>query len=173
MRELLSAFRKDVEAQRARPAKIASVAFPQLTACALYRLAHCLRKKRAPEIASAVGALGQLLTGAEISPEAELAGGFCLAHTGGVVVGPGVRTLGPVLVASGVTLGSTGYDSRSGRPAGWPTLCGHNVVYTNASVLGLVEIGRGAIVGAHALVLDSVPAGFCAKGVPARSSAIT
>ena len=41
-------------------------------------------------------------------------------------------------------------------------------VYAGAKVLGNVTVGNGATVGANAVVLADVPAGYTAVGVPAR-----
>ena len=42
------------------------------------------------------------------------------------------------------------------------------ILYTGATVLGKVEIGPHAVIGAHSLVLDPVPAGCLACGIPAK-----
>lgn len=72
------AFNADVRAQRERVGSIGPVVFPQLTACAIYRVARWFRCRNAAPIAIAIGKLGELLTGAEINPMAELAGGSAL-----------------------------------------------------------------------------------------------
>jgi serine O-acetyltransferase len=41
-------------------------------------------------------------------------------------------------------------------------------VGANASVIGDVTVGAGAVAGAHALVTRSIPAGMLAVGVPAK-----
>jgi len=41
-------------------------------------------------------------------------------------------------------------------------------VYAGAKVLGAVHLGDGSVVGSNAVVLEDVPAGYTAVGVPAR-----
>jgi serine O-acetyltransferase len=117
-----------------------------------------------------MSAIGQLLTGAEISSQAIIGGGLCLAHTGGVVIGPGVRAGNNLTVYSGVTIGSLRFDSRSGRPSGFPTIGEGATLYTKSSVLGPITLGDRVIVGAHALVMSDGPDAGVAIGVPARWS---
>jgi serine O-acetyltransferase len=48
-------------------------------------------------------------------------------------------------------------------------LIGNDVyIGAGAKILGPVTIGDGAIIGANAVVIDDVPAGATAVGVPAR-----
>jgi serine O-acetyltransferase len=44
------------------------------------------------------------------------------------------------------------------------------IVLAKASVLGPVTVGDRAVVAAHALVIDDVPSGSIARGLPARTS---
>jgi serine O-acetyltransferase len=60
-----------------------------------------------------------------------------------------------------VTIGFT-------RPEERPVLGDDVFVYAGAKVLGDLTVGDGARVGANAVVLDDVPAGATAVGVPAR-----
>lgn len=60
-----------------------------------------------------------------------------------------------------VTIGFTRPDDR-------PSIGDDVFVYAGAKVLGDVTIGDGACIGANAVVLEDVPAGATAVGVPAR-----
>lgn len=60
-----------------------------------------------------------------------------------------------------VTIGFT-------RPEARPVLGDNVFVYAGAKVLGEVTVGDGATVGANAVVLRDVPAGYTAVGAPAR-----
>ncbi len=97
--------------------------------------------------------VGQALTGAEISGAATIGPGLRLTHTGGIVVGTGVVAGANLILYSGVLLGNYG----PGRP-GQPTLGDDVRVCSKASILGPVRIGDRALIGAHALVVDDVPA---------------
>jgi serine O-acetyltransferase len=74
---------------------------------------------------------------------------------GFVEVGPGVR-IGP-----GVTIGLRGGNRG-------PTIERDVLIGTGAKVLGELTVGRGARIGANAVVMADVPPGATAVGVPAR-----
>jgi serine O-acetyltransferase len=93
------------------------------------------------------------LTGADIHPGAEIAGGLRLTHTSGLVIGKGVR-IGPgVTLLHGVTLGGAsraffGDDS----PDGFPEIGERAKIAAGAKVLGPVKVGKGSFVGANAVL---------------------
>lgn len=59
---------------------------------------------------------------------------------------------------------TVGHDYRSGIPT-----IGRNVfIGTGTSILGKVRIGDHAVIGAHSLVLEDVPAETLVAGSPAR-----
>ena len=67
------------------------------------------------------------------------------------------------MISHGVTIGVLGGDR-----LGVPRLGNDVYVGCGAKILGPVTIGDGAIIGANAVVLEDVPAGATAVGVPAR-----
>jgi serine O-acetyltransferase len=71
-----------------------------------------------------------------------------------------------VVLGLGVLLGSTFH--RPGK-TGFPTIGDNVEIWAKASVLGPIEVGDGAVIGAHALVLHDVPPGAVARGVPAEA----
>jgi serine O-acetyltransferase len=68
------------------------------------------------------------------------------------------------IIRQGVTLGNKTLD----RPLDAPTLGKRVNVGAGAKILGAVSIGDGASIGANAVVLDDVPAGAVAVGIPAK-----
>jgi serine O-acetyltransferase len=68
------------------------------------------------------------------------------------------------IIRQGVTLGNRSLD----RPLDAPWLGAGVNVGAGAKILGGVTIGDGAAVGANAVVLEDVPAGAMAVGIPAR-----
>lgn len=128
--------------------------FPQFFAVAAYRVSHVLWRRGKPRLGRVSMLVGLVLTGAEISGAATIGPGLRLTHTGGIVVGTGVVAGADLILYAGVVLGNHGPNRR-----GQPTLGDGVRVCSKASILGPVQIGDGAVIGAHALVIDDVPAG--------------
>lgn len=101
-----------------------------------------------------------LQVGARIGP------GLKLPHPQGVVIGAGARIGRNCVLYHQVTLGGA---RRGDFAADRYPVIGHDVVvFAGAKLLGAVEVGDGACIGANAVVLKDVPAGRTAVGVPAR-----
>lgn len=106
----------------------------------------------------------RLLTrfGLEISIGGKIGGGLYIAHPVGCVLV--VDRIGEnVTIVSQVTFG-TRNDGR------WPVIGDEAFFGVGCRVLGGVDIGRGAQVGANAVVLSDVAAGDTVVGIPARST---
>ena len=102
-----------------------------------------------------------VVTGADIPLNGHIAGGLVMPHPNGIVIHPQAR-IGPnCLLLQQVTLGS-------GTRPGLPHLVGHVDVGAGAKLLGGITIGAHARIGANAVVVDDVPAGATAVGIPAR-----
>ncbi len=103
----------------------------------------------------------QVITQAEIAPETVIGGGLLLPHPNGIVIHPDT-VIGPnCLIFQQVTLGLSG-------PEGAPRIGGHVDIGAGARILGPVQIGDHALIGANAVVTCDVPAGHVARGIPAR-----
>lgn len=156
-------------ARRAGAGRLAPLMFPNVFAVGTFRLAAWLRGRHLVRFARASAVLGQLLTGADIDPQASIGPGLFIWHTSGVVVGPGVRAGENLRLGAGALLGAAFNDPDSRhREQGFPTLGDGVQVMAKASVLGRVRVGDNAIIGAHAVVVDDVPVGATVVGVPAR-----
>lgn len=139
---------------------------PQVHVVMLHRLASALRGTPLAPLAFLLRAIGLAWSGAEIHPDARLGPGFALAHSSGVVIGPGVRAGAGCRLYQGVTLGEPGL----GEPGkgGFPTLGDGVLLGAHAVVLGPRTIGDGAVVGANSVVTSDVPAHAVVAGSPAR-----
>jgi serine O-acetyltransferase len=101
-----------------------------------------------------------VVTGADIPLNSHIAGGLELPHPNGIVIHP-ASEIGPnCMIFHQATL-AVGSD-------GAPRLGGNVLVGSGAKLLGGIRIGDNAQIGANAVVLDDVPAGATAVGVPAR-----
>lgn len=133
---------------------------------ALLRVRHVLDEKLPAPLCLPVRILTWgwlLLLGAEIPSGTRIGRNLVLPHGGrGVIIHPAVRVGDDVTLYHQVTLGVRG--SRDDAP-----VIGDGVyIGAKASVLGPVRVGPGARIGAGAVVIDDVPAGATATGVPAR-----
>jgi serine O-acetyltransferase len=112
-----------------------------------------------PLLGAVVRYFNQVLTGADIALDAEIGPGLVLYHPSGVVIGPHCRLGRRCTIMQGVTLG--------GGPDGSPRLGDHIYVGPGAQIIGGIEIGSYAKIGANAVVLKDIPAHAFAVGVPA------
>ncbi len=140
------------------------LSYPGLHAILLHRAAHWLCRRRVPVIPRLLSHLNRFLTGIEIHPAAAIGAGFFVDHGMGVVIGETTEVGDDVMLYQGVTLGGTGFE----RGKRHPTLGNGVTVGVGAKILGAVNVGDGAIIGAGAVVLRDVPAHSTVVGIPAR-----
>jgi serine O-acetyltransferase len=136
--------------------------YPHIHALWIYRLGNwCYRRDRTLA-ARALSMLGRWLSGIEIHPGATIGKRFFIDHGSAVVIGETVRIGDDVMLYHQVTLGSIGWWRDLEREPGaqrHPTIEDGVIIGTNVSVLGPITIGAGSQLGAHAVVLESVPPG--------------
>jgi serine O-acetyltransferase len=98
--------------------------------------------------------------GADIPLNCKIGGGLLMPHPNGIVIHPDA-VVGPnCLIFQQVTLGSRGAD-------GAPCLGGHVDVGAGAKLLGGITVGDHCVVGANAVLMQSMPVKHIAVGVPA------
>lgn len=102
--------------------------------------------------------------GVDIHPAARIGRGIFVDHGTGVVVGETAVIEDDVSLLQDVTLGGTGKQSGDRHPKVRRGV----LISAGAKVLGNIEIGAGAKVGAGSVVLKDVPPHTTAVGVPAR-----
>jgi serine O-acetyltransferase len=102
--------------------------------------------------------------GIYISRDTRIGNGFYIGHFGGIVVNQAVRIGDNCNISHGVTLGRINRGDR----AGCPTIGNDVYIGPGAKVLGRIEVGDRAAIGANAVVIEDVPAGAVVGGVPAR-----
>lgn len=138
--------------------------YPSVKAVLYYRIAHKFYNAGMFFVARAISQFARLLTGIEIHPGAKIGKGLFIDHGYGVVIGETAEIGDNVTMYHGVTLGGTGKHKGKRHPT-----VGNNVVIgTGAKVLGPINIGDDAKIGANAVVLTDVPSGSTAVGIPAR-----
>jgi serine O-acetyltransferase len=139
---------------------------PRFAPVALLRTAHALAANGWPRLADCFRFLNMVVFGIQAANQQQIGPGLVLPHTHGTVLGA-ARIGRNATVFQQVTLGAReadfGFDL-SRRP-----VIGDDVtISAGAKVLGGITLGNGCIVGANAVVLESVPPGMLAVGVPAR-----
>lgn len=96
----------------------------------------------------------------DIPLNAQLGGGLMLTHPNGVVIHPEARIGVNCLILQQVTIGT-------GPKPGLPEVDSGVLIGAGAKILGGIRVGRGARIGANAVVLDDVPPFTSAVGIPA------
>jgi serine O-acetyltransferase len=154
--------------KRARNGELLAHLYPHLFAVVAFRVANHLGNRGLPRVALAISLLAQTLTGAEIGWTAKIGPGLVLNHPLGVILADGCVVGRNVRVGAAVILGYTS-GGRQGSDRGCPTIGDNVEIWARATIAGPISVGDGARVGASAVVLDDVPAGAVARGIPARS----
>lgn len=129
-----------------------------------YRIAHFLYINNLKFIAKIISQISRFFTGIEIHPAAFIGKGLLIDHGSGVVIGETAIIGDDCTLFHGVTLGGRG-NTKGKRH---PTLYNGVFVGAGAKILGNIEIGNNAKIGANAVVLTDVPDGATAVGMPAR-----
>jgi serine O-acetyltransferase len=127
---------------------------------ALYRLQGALGRWKLAPLALIPHWLNKVINGCVIGVRAEFGPGFVLIHPIGVVINSSTRGGRNVWVESGVVIGDNKGLS--------PTLGDDIFIGSGAKIIGGVQLGNGARVGANAVVLHDVAAGTTVVGIPAR-----
>ena len=137
--------------------------YPRIRCVLLFRLSQWAWHRRLSPLAYWLMGLELRVAGAEIHPAARIGPGFCLVHSNGVVIGDRARIGAHFICFQGVTVGD------SGKGDGQPTLGNWVKASAGAKILGGIEVGAGAVVGANSVVLRSLEPGAVAVGAPART----
>lgn len=129
----------------------------------VYRLAHALHRARVPVLPRALCVVNRVVFALVLPASARVGRDVLFGYQGlGIVVHAEAVIGDRVVVATGVTIGGTGTKQ------GVPVIEDDVYIGSGAKLLGPIRIGRGARIGANAVVLCDVPAGAVAVGIPAR-----
>ena len=123
-------------------------------AVVLYRIAHWFKSRRIPFFGPCFHRLAIALTGADISPGAEIGPGLLISHGVGLVIGGYARIGANALILHGVTVGSPSF----GRVQEMPVIGDDVFLGAGAKIIGGVRVGDGAQIGVNAVVTRDVPA---------------
>jgi serine O-acetyltransferase len=138
--------------------------YPGLVAITNYRLAHELRLLGVPIIPRIITEAAHSSTGIDINPGAVIGERFFIDHGTGVVIGETGIIGDRVRLYQGVTLGAKSFQfDEEGNPVRGidrhPIVEDDVTIYSGATILGRVTIGRGSVIGGNVWLVHSVPPG--------------
>ena len=166
---LFERIREDIDAIMERdPAARSRLAvffcYPGFHAVLIHRLAHLAWQSNLLFIGRLVSHIGRVLTGIEIHPGATIGRRLFIDHGMGCVIGETTEIGDDVTLYQGVTLGGVSLEDEKRHP----TLEDGVIVGSGGQVLGPFTVGKGARIGANAVVLKDVPPGVTMVGIPAK-----
>ena len=138
-----------------------SKGFQGLTA---YRVAHFLWNNDRQPLARYLQSIISQVFAVDIHPAARIGAGIFFDHATGIVIGETAVVEDHVSMLHEVTLGGTGKE----RGDRHPKVRRGVLIGAGAKLLGNIEIGACAKIGAGSVVLDDVPPHTTVVGVPAR-----
>ncbi|MBO5795540.1 MAG: serine acetyltransferase [Bacteroides sp.] len=138
--------------------------YPAIKAISNYRIAHQLRQLGVPLIPRIITEMAHSETGIDIHPGAQIGSHFTIDHGTGVVIGETCIIGNNVKLYQGVTLGAKSFPlDEDGKPIKGiprhPILEDDVIIYSNATILGRITIGKGATVGGNIWVTQDVAPG--------------
>jgi len=129
-----------------------------------HRVAHWLWHNGRTTLAAFFQNQISVTLGVDMHPAARIGSGIMLDHATGIVVGETAVIEDDVSILHSVTLGGTGKDSGDRHPK----IRRGVLLAAGCKVIGNIEVGEGAKVGAGSVVLDDVPPRVTVAGVPAE-----
>ncbi len=138
--------------------------YPGVLALTCHRIAHVLYELDVPLIPRIIAEHAHSKTGIDIHPGARIGERIFIDHGTGVVVGETAIIGDRVRIYQGVTLGAKSFPlDDDGNPIKGidrhPIIEDEVTIYSGATILGRVTIGKGAVIGGNVWLTRSVPAG--------------
>lgn len=138
--------------------------FKGYQALQLYRIANVLWNHGRQPLALYLQSRSSIIFDVDIHPAATIGKGVMLDHGSGLVIGETAVVEDDVSILHGVTLGGTGKEMGDRHPK----IRRGVLLAAGARILGNIEVGEGAKVGASSLVLYPVEPHTTVAGVPAK-----
>jgi serine O-acetyltransferase len=137
-------------------------AYPGVFAVTNQRIAHRLHGLGVPLIPRIITEYAHTLTGIDIHPGARIGERFFIDHGTGVVVGETAVLGDRVRLYQGVTLGAKSFPlDEHGKPIKGidrhPIVEDDVVIYSGATILGRIVIGKGSSIGGNVWLTQPVP----------------
>ena len=148
--------------------------YPSFHVMMFYKMANILWRYNLKFISRLIMHIARILTGIEIHPAAKIGSNFFMDHGLGIVIGETAEIGENVTIYQAVTLGGTmpSVESDSQRNQKRHPTIGNNVIIgSGAQILGPINVGDNARIGANSVVSKDVPSDVTVAGVPAREFA--
>ena len=138
--------------------------YPSIMAMTYHRIAHELYKLEVPLIPRIISEMAHSRTGIDIHPGAQIGEYFFIDHGTGTVIGETCIIGNNVRIYQGVTLGAKSFPlDENGNPikniARHPVVEDDVIIYSGATVLGRITIGKGSEIGGNVWVTEPVAPG--------------
>jgi len=136
--------------------------YPSITALTHYRVAHELYRVGVDLIPRILTEMAHSKTGIDIHPGATIGRHFFIDHGTGTVIGETCVIGDNVRLYQGVTLGAKSFPKDEtgilvkGIPR-HPVVEDDVVIYSGATVLGRITVGKGSVIGGNVWVVSDVP----------------
>lgn len=136
--------------------------YPGIRAITNYRMAHKLLELEVPLIPRFIAEMAHSETGIDIHPRAQIGENFTIDHGTGVVIGSTCIIGNNVKIYQGVTLGAKSFPlDENGNPIKGiprhPIVEDDVVIYSGATILGRITIGKGSAIGGNVWVTRNIP----------------
>ena len=166
--EIAESIRADIRAVYERDSACHTFSTPFLyfkgfLALQSYRIAHWLWHQNRRSMAFYFQYRISVVFGVDIHPAAQIGRGIMIDHATGLVIGETCVVGNNVSIMQSVTLGGTGKEEGDRHPK----VSDGVLISAGAKILGNIQIGEGAKIGAGSVVLIDIPAHTTAAGVPA------
>jgi serine O-acetyltransferase len=150
--------------------------YPAIRAITNYRMAHKLLELEVPLIPRFIAEMAHSETGIDIHPRAKIGESFTIDHGTGVVIGSTSIIGNNVKIYQGVTLGAKSFPlDDDGNPIKGiprhPIVEDDVVIYSGATILGRITIGKGSVIGGNVWVTQDMPP--YSKVIQSRAKEIT
>jgi serine O-acetyltransferase len=129
-----------------------------------YRISNWLWRHGRRSLATYLQNQISVVFGVDVHPAARIGKGIMFDHATGIVVGETAVIEDDVSILQSVTLGGTGKAGGDRHPK----IREGVMIGAGAKILGNIEVGKGAKIGAGSVVLEPVPPHTTVAGVPAR-----
>jgi serine O-acetyltransferase len=131
----------------------------------IFRISHFLYRHRIPLLPKLLKILNRVLFSVSVPPSVEIGRNVVFGYQGlGIVVHQNARLGSNIIISPNVVIAGKGDNEFSA-----PIIEDDVIIGAGACILGPIRVGRGAVVGANAVVISNVVANTTVVGVPAKA----